>query len=161
MLLKTDKLIIDESELKSFCDECKINSKKIVVATGVFDILHPGHLKFLESAREQGDILIVGMNNDENVRKSKGKNRPIQNEYDRAYLVAGFECVSRVHIFSVGTDFFRLVQPDVLIMSASGGIAVENRKEHFSMIEENGGEVVVFDAFSMLHSSEIIEKIKR
>ena len=75
----------------------KKNSKKVVLVTGVFDILHKGHLKFLENARECGDVLIVGINDDEYVRKSKGNSRPIQDEYDRAYLIAGFECVSLVH----------------------------------------------------------------
>ena len=153
-----DKLILSASELVKFRDECKKNSKKVVLTTGVFDILHPGHLKFLEKARECGDVLIVGVNDDEYVRKSKGDSRPIQNEYDRAYLIAGFECVSCAHIYSFGNDFFQLLKPDILIMSSAGGRKPDDRAEHFKIIEENGGKVVIFDAFSTIHSSEIITK---
>lgn len=153
-------MILNESKLKSFRDKCKKESKKVVLVTGVFDILHVGHLKFLESARELGDVLIVGINDNQYVRKAKGKSRPIQDECDRAYLIAGFECVDCVHIYSFGNDFFRLVKPDVLIMSSTGGRKPEDRAEHFDIIRENGGKVVIFDEFSTQHSSEIIEKIK-
>ena len=160
IILKSDKSILNESKLKSFRDKCKRESKKVVLVTGVFDILHVGHLKFLESARELGDVLIVGINDNEYVRKSKGENRPIRDEYDRAYLIAGFNCVDCVHIYSFGNDFYRLVKPDILIMSTTGGRKPEDRKDHADIIKEYSGEVVLFDAFSTVHSSEIIEKIK-
>ncbi len=159
MSLINDKLILDESELVKFRDEYRKNSKKVVLVTGAFDILHKGHLKFLEKARELGDILIVGVNDDKYVRKNKGSSRPIQNEYDRAYLIAGFECVSHAYIYSFGNDFFQLLQPDILIMSSVGGRKIEDRAEHFEIIEGNGGKVVILDEGAAVHSSDIIEKM--
>lgn len=155
----TDKLILNASELVKFRDECRTNSKTVVLVTGAFDILHKGHLVFLEKARELGDILIVGINNDEYVRNNKDSSRPIQKEYDRAYLIAGFECVSRAYIYSFGNDFFQLLQPDILIMSSVGGRKIEDRAEHFDIIKGNGGKVVIFDECAAVHSSDIIEKI--
>lgn len=159
MSIAIDKLILNASDLKKFREECKEKSKKVVLATGVFDILHKGHLKFLEKAKEHGDVLIVGINCNEYVRKSKGTSRPLQDEYDRAYLIAGFKCVNRVHIYSYGNDFFQLMQPDVLIMSSVGGRKPEDRAEHFEIIKKNGGKVVILDACSTIHSTEIIKKI--
>lgn len=159
-----EELILEESELKKFCDECRENSKKIVLASGVYDILHPGHLKFLEKSREYGDVLIVAIN-DDNFARKKGPNRPIQNEHDRAYLIAGFECVNRVYIFDRGNgcnidmDLLRLVQPNVYIMSRTSENKPENRTEHFAFLRELGGKVVIFDTCSTTHSSTIIEKI--
>ena len=161
MILTMDKLILNASELVKFRDGYRKNAKKVVLATGVFDILHPAHLKFLEKSREYGDVLIVGINDDDFARK-KGANRPVQNEYDRAYLIAGFSCVSCVHIFDNGDDardILRLIKPDVYIMSTTSSQRPEDRSQH-ELIREIGGKVIVFDAFSTTHSTTIIEKIK-
>ncbi len=154
-------LIFKELELKIFCDKCRENSKSIVLATGVFDILHPGHLKFLEKSREYGDVLIVGINDDIFARE-KGMNRPIQNENDRAYLISGFKCVNYVHIFDRGNrgmDLIQLVQPDIFIMSKTSQNKPEDRTELFELMRELGGKVIVFDAFSTSHSTDIIDNI--
>ncbi|MGB5965296.1 MAG: adenylyltransferase/cytidyltransferase family protein [Sulfurimonadaceae bacterium] len=159
MTTKAEELILDRLGLEKFRTECKKNSKRVVLAQGVFDILHPGHLKFLEKSRECGDVLIVGINDDAFAR-TKGDDRPIQGEYDRAHLVAGFECVSGVHIFSDDMDLIQLVQPDFFIMSTATSETVEERIDQQQAVEELGGKIVVFDAFSTLHSTEIIEKLK-
>ena len=157
-----EDFIYDEAEIKKFRDECRKYSKKVVLATGVYDILHPGHLKFLEKSRACGNVLIVGINDDAFARK-KGKNRPVQNEYDRAYLISGFECVSCVHIFDNsdhGKNLIRLVEPDVYIMSRTSEEKPEERTEHFALIKELGGEVVVLDACSTTHSTQMIEQLR-
>ncbi|MGB5966196.1 MAG: adenylyltransferase/cytidyltransferase family protein [Sulfurimonadaceae bacterium] len=161
MSTKVEDFIFDESELKKFRDECRKNSKKVVLATGVYDILHPGHLKFLVKSRECGDVLIVAINDDAFAGK-KGNNRPIQNEYERAYLISGFECVSCVHIFDNsdhGKNLIRLVEPDVYIMSMTSQQKPEDRTEHYELIREFGGEVVVLDACSSTHSTNLIEQL--
>ena len=161
MIKTSEDFILDEVELKKLRDEYRRNSKKVVLATGVYDILHPGHLKFLEKSRECGDVLIVGINDDAFARK-KGTNRPIQNEQDRAQLIAGFRCVNFVHIFDNSDNaknLIRLVQPDIYIMSSTSEEKPKDRTEHLELIRDLGGKVVVFDACSGTHSSKIIEKI--
>ena len=159
MITKAEDLIFNESELKKFRDECRKSSKKVVLAQGVFDILHPGHLKFLEKSRECGDILIVGINDDIFARK-KGDGRPIQNEHERAHLLAGFKSVSCVHIFSDNVDLIRLVQPDFFIMSTAASETVEARAELQQLVRKLGGQIIIFDAFCTTNSTKIIEKIK-
>jgi D-glycero-beta-D-manno-heptose 1-phosphate adenylyltransferase len=162
MIKKAEDLVFDESQLNEFLKECRKKSKKIVFASGVYDILHIGHLRFLEKARDCGDVLIVGIN-DDIFAKKKGENRPIQNEYNRASLVAGFECVSCVHIFDNGDDamdILRLVRPDIYVMSTTSTKKPKERSHHFELMKKMGGTVVVFDACSTSHSTSIIEHLK-
>jgi len=155
-----EDLILDKRAITSFRKKCRENSKKVVLAQGVFDILHPGHLKFLEKSRECGDELIVGINHDAYAR-TKGDNRPIQNEHDRAYLIAGFKCVSCVHIFSNDMDLIRLIEPDIFIMSTTASKTVEARSDLQQAVIELGGKIIVFDAFSATHSTQMIENIAK
>ena len=151
--------IYDESELQVYCDHCRNQSKKIVLATGGFDLLHPGHLRFLEMARDSGDVLVVGINDDAYIRKAKGRDRPLQNQYDRAYLVAGFRCVSCVHI--IAGNLIQIVRPDIFFMSTTSVQKPDDRKLHHGLVEKYGGKVVVVDPFSAVHSSELIDKIRK
>ena len=133
MKINSEKLILNQEDLVSFSKKCKQESKKVVLATGVFDILHEGHMSFLEKIQEFGDIVIVGINNDI-YGKIKGIDRPIQNERTRAFLVAGFHCVDCVHIFddrNPNKSLLKLVQPDILIMSTSSTDKPKSRSHHF------------------------------
>jgi len=94
----------------------KSKNKKIVFTNGCFDILHIGHIKYLEEAKSLGDILILGLNSDRSVRKLKGKNRPVNEQDDRAYLLASLEVIDYVVIFDEDTpiDLITLIKPDIL-----------------------------------------------
>ena len=98
----------------------KNTNKKVVFTNGCFDILHLGHVKYLQSAKKLGDILIVGVNSDRSVKKLKGDDRPINNQYDRAYLLASLECVDYVVIFDEDTPYelIKRVKPDILVKGA-------------------------------------------
>ena len=158
MSLRAENLILNDLEIKKFRKRCRKDLKKVVLAQGVFDILHPGHLKFLEKSRECGDELIVGINYDAYAR-TKGENRPIQGEHVRAYLIAGFRCVSRVCIFSDDMDLIKLIEPDVFIMSTTASNSIKERAHLQQAVKELGGEIVIFDAFSKTHSTYIIDSI--
>jgi D-beta-D-heptose 7-phosphate kinase / D-beta-D-heptose 1-phosphate adenosyltransferase len=112
----SDKHIKSLSEISSIVNECKNKDRKVVFTNGCFDILHLGHVKYLEAARNLGDILILGLNSDKSVERLKGKNRPINNQSDRAYILASLEVVDYVVIFDEDTpiNLIRLIQPDVL-----------------------------------------------
>ena len=112
-----------ESHIKSF-DEIKVQverlkklGKKIVFTNGCFDILHRGHVSYLDIAKSYGDVLILGLNSDSSVKKLKGENRPINNEEDRAYILSALESVDFVTVFSDKTpyDLIKMVEPDVLV----------------------------------------------
>jgi len=104
-------------EISAIASELKSKHKKIVFTNGCFDILHIGHIKYLEEAKNCGDILILGLNSDKSVQKLKGKNRPINTESDRAYILASLEVVDYLVIFQEDTPFelIKLIKPDVLI----------------------------------------------
>jgi len=145
--------------LEAYCRACREQSRSIVLATGAFDLLHAGHLRFLEKASEYGDVLVVAINDDAYVRRTKGAGRPMLDEQERAYLVAGLRCVNRVHI--IRKDLIRIVQPDVFLMSTSSMQKPVDRTEHFALVERYGGRVVVMEPFSETHSSDLIERLGR
>jgi D-beta-D-heptose 7-phosphate kinase / D-beta-D-heptose 1-phosphate adenosyltransferase len=104
-------------EIFTIVDEIKNKGKKIVFTNGCFDILHIGHIKYLEEAKTFGDILILGLNSDASVKKIKGRNRPINTQTDRAYILASLEVVDYLVIFDEDTPYklIKLIKPDVLV----------------------------------------------
>jgi D-beta-D-heptose 7-phosphate kinase / D-beta-D-heptose 1-phosphate adenosyltransferase len=113
----SDEHIKTWDEISSIVSEIKNNGKKIVFTNGCFDILHIGHVKYLEKAKNFGDILILGLNSDDSVLRLKGENRPINTQTDRAYILASLEVVDYLVIFDEDTPFelIKLIKPDVLV----------------------------------------------
>lgn len=107
-------------KLKRIISSLKAKGKRIVFSNGCFDLLHYGHVKYLESAKRKGDILIVAINCDASVRRIKGNKRPIINEKDRTKIVAALESVDYVVLFKEDTPFkiIKLLKPDILIKGA-------------------------------------------
>ncbi|SMM99290.1 ADP-heptose synthase / D-glycero-beta-D-manno-heptose 7-phosphate kinase [uncultured Candidatus Thioglobus sp.] len=105
------------NEITALSQELKIRGKKIVFTNGCFDILHAGHVRYLEAAKSYGDVLILGLNSDQSVSTLKGKNRPINLELDRAYILAALEAVDYVVIFNEDTPYnlIKAVQPNILV----------------------------------------------
>jgi D-beta-D-heptose 7-phosphate kinase / D-beta-D-heptose 1-phosphate adenosyltransferase len=104
-------------EISRIVSELKNKEKKIIFTNGCFDILHIGHIKYLEKSKSFGDILILGLNSDNSTKRLKGKNRPINTETDRAYILASLEVVDYLVIFDQDTpfDLIKLIKPDVLV----------------------------------------------
>lgn len=111
------KFIKDTSEIIRISKELKSNNNKIIFTNGCFDLIHFGHVKYLEDAKKYGDVLIVGLNSDSSVKKLKGDNRPINNQSDRALILAALEVVDYVVIFDDDTphDLIKKIKPDVLV----------------------------------------------
>jgi D-beta-D-heptose 7-phosphate kinase / D-beta-D-heptose 1-phosphate adenosyltransferase len=114
---KSAEYIKSFDEIVTITSELKNNNKKIIFTNGCFDIIHLGHIKYLEKAKSFGDILIVGLNSDKSVKENKGSNRPINLEDDRAYILASLEIIDYVVIFDKKTpiDLIKLIQPDILV----------------------------------------------
>ena len=105
------------NEMLTIVSELKNKGKKIIFTNGCFDILHIGHVKYLQEAKNYGDVLIVGLNSDDSVKKLKGENRPINSQSDRAYILASLEVVDYLVIFEEETplELIKIIQPDVLV----------------------------------------------
>jgi D-glycero-beta-D-manno-heptose 1-phosphate adenylyltransferase len=134
------------------------DGKTIVFTNGVFDLLHPGHIRYLQDARREGDALIVGVNSDRSVREIKGPDRPITPDAERAEVVAALACVDAVFIFDEA-DPARVIerlQPDVL---AKGADWAADRIIGREIVEARGGRVVRIPLAEGYSSSAIIKKI--
>src|SRR2546430_8073887 len=112
--IKGSSRIIDRSALDQLAADARAHGKRIVLANGCFDILHVGHVRYLQGAKAEGDLLIVGINSDEQVRKQKGNGRPLISQNERAELVAAIEAVDVVTSFDEPTvgELLLALKPD-------------------------------------------------
>ena len=134
----------------------KNKNKKIIFTNGCFDIIHIGHLKYLEKAKRFGDILILGLNSDDSIHKIKGKNRPINNQSDRAYILASMSVVDYVVIFDEDTPYelIKLIKPDVLV---KGG----DYKGKNVVGKDIAKETKLVEFFKDKSTTKIIKRIKQ
>ncbi len=132
-----DKIVNFDKIEDIICAE-KAKGKCIVSTNGCFDILHVGHVRYLKKARKLGDLLVLGLNSDESVKRLKGPSRPINNENDRAEVIAALECVDYVVIFNEDTPEYllSLVKPN--IHAKGGDYTVETLPEAETIIKNNG-----------------------
>lgn len=135
------------------------DGKKIVFTNGVFDLLHPGHVRYLQHARQLGGALIVGLNADRSVRANKGAGRPVTPAAERAEIVAALACVDAVVVFDEDTprNLIAALQPDVLVKGADWAAdAIVGR----DIVEARGGRVVRASIEPGYSTTAIIEKIR-
>jgi len=138
----------------------KRNGRRVVFTNGCFDLLHPGHIRSLEQARELGDALIVGLNSDASVRELKGEGRPVMAERERAEILAALESVDAVVIFDELTprEVIGRLLPDVLVKGADWpGDQIVGREE----VEAAGGRVVSIPVVLGYSTSDILRKIRK
>lgn len=109
--------IVELEELSDRCEKLRSAGKKVVATNGCFDLLHAGHVRYLQAARALGDLLVVGVNGDRSVRALKGAGRPITPEHDRAEILAALACVDLVTVFPElrATKFLAAVRPDIYV----------------------------------------------
>ncbi len=148
----------DKKTITNFLDNMRKKRKRIVFTNGVFDILHYGHINYLTKAREMGDILIVGLNRDSSVRKFKSKDRPLQNEMDRARILTALKAVDYVILFSEETPakLIEMVKPDILVKGADYKISEIVGAE---FVKSYGGEVKRIKFVKGRSSTDIIKKL--
>ena len=134
-------------------------SKRIVFTNGCFDIIHAGHISYLSEAKSLGDVLIVGLNSDESVKRLKGEGRPVVCEKDRAYVLANLKPVDYVVIFDEDTPYelIKRIRPDVLV---KGGDYKGKTVAGADLVESSGGKVVLIDFVRGKSTSNIIKTIK-
>jgi rfaE bifunctional protein nucleotidyltransferase chain/domain len=152
--------VLDASGLDQFVRDSRAAGKRIVFTNGVFDILHPGHLRYLQAARAHGDVLIVGLNSDASVRRNKGPERPINPEHERAEVLAALACVDAVSIFDDETpaDIVRRVQPDILVKGADWPADQIVGRD---TVEARGGRVILEPVEPGYSTSGLIDKARR
>lgn len=141
-------------------ERLRAEGKRIVFTNGVFDLMHPGHLRCLQYARQLGDALVVGVNSDRSVRAIKGESRPVVTEDERAELLAALACVDLVVVFDEETPraLLSLLRPDVLV---KGGDWPEHAIVGRDIVEALGGRVVRAPLQGGYSTTGIIDKIRQ
>lgn len=157
--METNRKILPLNEALKIISDWKQNGTKVVFTNGCFDILHIGHLDYLEKSRDLADKLVVGLNTDNSVRQLKGTDRPINNEYARAMMLAAMSFVDLVIAFDEETplELIKKVKPDILVKGKD--YEVENIVGAEFVIG-NGGEVKTIEIKEGYSTTDIINKIK-
>ena len=147
-------------EAITFVHERRAGGETIVFTNGVFDLLHPGHLRYLKLARALGDVLIVGVNSDRSVRANKGPSRPVTPEAERAEVLSALACVEAAVIFDEETPWqlIAALQPDVLVKGADWA---EDAVVGRDIVEARGGRVVRVPIEAGHATTAIIDRIRR
>lgn len=151
-----DSKILTTDELAAAINTLRKQNKRIVFTNGCFDILHIGHVRYLEKAKELGDVLILGLNTDASVKRIKGENRPVNNEHDRAVVLGSLSSIDYIVMFDEDTpaDLISRIKPDFLVKG--GDYRIED-----VVGRESAGEVVLIDFIDGYSTTGIIEKMSR
>lgn len=152
--------VLQWNQIESALAPLRAQKKKIVFTNGVFDLLHVGHVRYLQEARKLGDALFIGVNADASVKRLKGPTRPIQNESDRAEILAALEAVSFTVIFSEDTpaNLIQEVRPDILV---KGGDWKIESIVGASFVQSYGGQVLSLQFVDGKSTTKIIEKSQK
>ena len=152
-------MVIDRMKISEIVTSLKAKGKRIVFTNGCFDILHVGHVRYLNEAKALGDILILGLNSDSSVKSLKGSNRPINNESDRAEVLSALKAIDYVVIFDEKTaeNIVGEVKPDIY---AKGGDYSIDTLPEAKIVAEHGGKTVLLQLVDGKSSTNIINKCK-
>lgn len=153
-------MLIKQSELKNLINKLRSENKTIVTTNGCFDILHVGHVRYLEAAKKFGDVLIVALNSDKSVKIIKGESRPINNENDRAEILSALRSVDYVVLFDEDSPINTLleIKPDVHTKGAD--YTIETLPEAKGIMEA-GGRIEFISFVEGKSTTSIIEKMKK
>ncbi len=145
-------------QAKIYTDNQRQAGKTIVFTNGCFDILHAGHVRYLNQAKALGDILIIGLNSDDSVRRLKGESRPVHSEQDRAFVLLGLKAVDAVVVFNEDTplNLIETILPDVLV---KGGDWSLDKIVGRDVVEKHGGKVQTISFLEGRSTTNTIKKI--
>ena len=143
-----------------FAERVQARGETVVFTNGVFDLLHPGHVRYLQDARRLGDVLIVGVNSDRSVRANKGPERPVTPESERAEILLALECVDAVAIFDEDTpaEIVKRLHPDVLVKGADWG---PDNIIGRDTVEARGGRVVRMPLLEGYSTTELLQRVRK
>ena len=156
------KKIVAWNDLPEWRAAMRTSGKRLVVTNGCFDLLHVGHVTYLEMARGHGDALMVGLNGDESVRQLKGSDRPVAPEEDRAAVLGALESVDGVCIFAepTATRFLAAAQPDIYVKGGDYTLNTLNQDERRA-VEDAGGRIVIIPFVPGKSTTAMLKKIMR
>ena len=158
--------IINKDQIKLIADKLRKQRKCVITTNDTFDIIHAGHIQFLEQGKALGDVLIIGLNSDESVKKYKGDKRPINSQNDRSIVLSALNCVDYIVIFDEPEPSLLLeyIKPNIHVKA--GDYTIDPSKENSSnkvwereIVEKNGGQVKILPLLNGRSTTSIIQKI--
>lgn len=151
--------MLDEKKILEYVTSIRKTNKKIVFSNGCFDLLHKGHRDLIKQSFSFGDILILGLNSDESVKRLKGEDRPIQNEIERKNALLNTGYVNEVYIFDDDTplELINLIKPDILV---KGGDYTPNEIVGFEEVTSSGGEIKIVQLTPGFSTTSTIENMR-
>jgi D-glycero-beta-D-manno-heptose 1-phosphate adenylyltransferase len=155
----TDRPLSSSVEARAHAQTVQTAGGLLVFTNGVFDLLHPGHVRYLDAARRLGDALIIGINSDRSVRAIKGPTRPLNPEHERAEVLLSLSCVDAVVVFDEDTPhrLITTIQPDILVKGSDWGA---NEIVGRDVVEARGGRVVRIDLAEGYSTTELIRRVR-
>jgi D-beta-D-heptose 7-phosphate kinase/D-beta-D-heptose 1-phosphate adenosyltransferase len=156
----TDQKVVSRGAAARWLKKLQAQGRKVVFTNGCFDLLHPGHVSYLEQAHSLGDALVVGVNTDDSARRlGKGAARPVNPEADRARVLAALACVDRVVLFDEDTplELITALQPDVLV---KGGDYLLTQSAGREVVEARGGRVLALPFVPGYSTTELLRRIR-
>ena len=151
------KIVATLAALSEICQARKKAGKTIVLTSGCFDLLHGGHLEYICDAAELGN-LVVGINSDAFVKRLKGKNRPVRDQEDRAFTVAGFAAVELVTVFDCDYELIMAVSPNIYVASSTSHVSVWDDKKRVTLLEDIGARVIEIESKITDSTTDIIKR---
>ncbi len=153
--------ILTASTVKAWRENLRRTGRRLVVTNGCFDVIHLGHVTYLQQARQQGDALLVGVTNDAGVRALKGPGRPLNSENDRAGVLAALESVNGVYVFPEldARGFVQAVRPDIYVKGGDYTIDTINQDER-RLLEQLGVKIVILPAVPGKSTSALLQKMQ-
>ncbi len=153
-------MLISRQTLSELCREAKSEGKTIVFTNGCFDIIHAGHIAYLNDSKKLGDILVIGLNSDDSVKRLKGPSRPYNNINDRAVVLSSLKPVDYVSVFEEDTplELITAILPDVL---TKGGDYNPDNIVGADIVRAGGGKVIVINYVEGKSTTLIIDKLKK
>jgi rfaE bifunctional protein nucleotidyltransferase chain/domain len=151
--------VLSLADTVAFAERLRADRRRVVFTNGVFDLLHPGHLRYLQTARAEGDALIVGVNSDRSVRALKGPDRPIHPESERAEIIAALRAVDAAVVFDEDTphEIIAMVLPDVLVKGADWPA---DRIVGRAIVEGRGGRVVRVAVEPGYSTTRLVDRVR-
>jgi D-glycero-beta-D-manno-heptose 1-phosphate adenylyltransferase len=153
--------IVQLQQLRAHADQLRSSGKKLVATNGCFDLLHVGHVRYLQAARAFGDALLVGINSDKSTRQLKGDDRPVNNENDRAEVVAALSCVDIVTVFDEirAVRFLELARPDIYVKGGDYTVATLDQSER-KVLEGIGADIRIIPFEQGYSTSGLLQKLR-
>lgn len=154
-----DKILVSLEGAANLSRELRSQGRFVALTSGCFDVVHSAHVRYLEMAADCADVLFVGINSDEDVRRLKGRGRPLRAEDDRAFVIAGMTVVDFALVFQDDVELIEAIHPDIYVSSTTSNVVIADDPRRIAALEAIEARTVVIGKFSPLSSTALLQQV--